>query len=144
MAQSTFATCKAMSLRSFKKLIGWFELPRYDDVTTPSEWPNWLTMAHCSIPFSSHLATRDCNISVSACEIYAINCEIPSIQNAQINLAEVARCTLLVSCSTDLDCCFCRSGRCFSWARALNFKSFWTVYSKLPPSFLFIALALWL
>ena len=36
MAQSTSATRNAMSLRSFKKLIGWFELPRDGDVTTRS------------------------------------------------------------------------------------------------------------
>ena len=37
VAQSASATRKAMSLRSFKKLIGWFELPRDADVTTRRE-----------------------------------------------------------------------------------------------------------
>ena len=36
---------------------------------------------------------------------YTIKCSIPPIQNAQIKLIEVARCTLLVSCLTDLDYC---------------------------------------
>ena len=34
-----------------------------------------------------------------------INCWIPLIQNTQINRAEVARCTLSISCLTDLDYC---------------------------------------
>ena len=43
----------------------------------------------------------------------------------------MARCTLSVSCATDLDyCCFCWSGRCICWTGALNFKSLWTVYVK--------------
>ena len=39
------------------------------------------------------------------CWQYTNNCGIPPIQNTQINHAEVKRCTLLVSCSTDLDYC---------------------------------------
>ena len=34
---------------------------------------------------------------------YTINCRTPSIQNAQIDLAEVARCSLSVVCSADVD-----------------------------------------
>ena len=34
-----------------------------------------------------------------------LNCGIPSIQNTQINSTELARCTLSVSCLTDLDHC---------------------------------------
>ena len=44
-------------------------------------------------------------INLSACGRYTTDCGIPSIQNAQINRTEVARCTLSVSCSTDLDYC---------------------------------------
>ena len=29
-------------------------------------------------------------------------------------------------------CCFCHLGQCISWTPAQNFKSFWTVYAKLP------------
>ena len=63
-------------------------------------------MAHCSTPFLSQMLAlpltsfyvrRECKINVSACERYTISCGIPSIQNTQIDLAEVARCTLLVS-----------------------------------------------
>ena len=38
----------------------------------------------------------------SACGRYTINCGIPPIQDTQIYRAEVAKCTLSVSCSTDL------------------------------------------
>ena len=86
----------------------------------PNDWP-W-HIAACSfylaLPQRSFNVGCECKINVSACERYTINCGIPSIQNAQIDLAEVARCTLFVSCSTDLDCCFCGSGRCISWTRA--------------------------
>ena len=40
------------------------------------------------------------------CERYTVNCGIPPIKNTQfIDSAEVARCTLSVGCSTDLDYC---------------------------------------
>ena len=39
------------------------------------------------------------------CGRYTINCGIPPIQNTQIDCTEVARCTLLVSCPTDLHHC---------------------------------------
>ena len=67
-----------------------------------------------AMPLGSFDVGRECIINVSTCERYTINCGTPSIQNAHIDLAEVARCTLLVNCSTDLDWCFCRSSRCIS------------------------------
>ena len=71
-----------------------------------------ITMAHCSTTFLSYNAT-----SIIQCRGWIINIFIgmwevhywlwdPTIQNTQINSAYLARCTLSVSYSTDLDYCF--------------------------------------
>ena len=85
---------------------------------------------HCSTPILSrpHLAAsiiyvgREYKINVSACERYTIN--VGSLQSRMHK-----------SCWTDLVCCFRRSGRCISWTRTYNFKSFWAVFDKLPRRF---------
>ena len=41
------------------------------------------------------------------CARYTVNCGIPLIQNRENDLAEVARCTILVSCLTDIDRYYC-------------------------------------
>ena len=46
-----------------------------------------------------------CKYYLSACGKYTIHCGFPPIQNTQLDRSEVARCTLSVSCSTDLDYC---------------------------------------
>ena len=48
---------------------------------------------------------RECNVYLSECGRYTSSRGIPPMQNTQIDRTEVARCTLLVSCSTDLDYC---------------------------------------
>ena len=85
----------------------------------PTDWPWHIAARHfyLALLLRSFNVGRECKINVSACERYTMNCGTPSIQNAHIDLAEVARCTLLVSFSTDL-ACFCRSGRYISWTRA--------------------------
>ena len=86
-------------------------------MSDPTNWP-WHIAAHhfyLALPLWLFNVGRKCKINVSACERYTINCGILSIQNTQTDLAEVARCTLPVSCSTGLDCCFCQSGPCISW-----------------------------
>ena len=88
-------------------LTSWFGLPRDAGVTWQRKIQ--LTMAGSSTPFSSGSAA-----SITRCRTgmwnmfsvsgrYTINCEIPPIENSQIDRAEEARCTLSVSCLTDLD-----------------------------------------
>ena len=68
----------------------------------PSDWPWHIEARHfyltLALPLRSFDVWRECKINVSACERYTINCGTPSIQNAQIDPTEVARCTLLLSC----------------------------------------------
>ena len=81
-------------------------------------------------------------INLSRCGRHTIDCVIPPIQNTQIDRAEVVRCTLLVSCSTDLDYCVVFVDRVGVFLEHVHrtFKSFWTVYAKLSRRFLLFRL----
>ena len=72
-------------------------------------WPTDHTLSLRHFDFAFLLLSfdegRECYINLSASLRCTINCGIPSIQNKQIDRAQVAGCTLLVSCSTDLDDC---------------------------------------
>ena len=76
----------------------------------PTDWPWHIATCHfylaLALLLQSFNVRCECKVNVSACERYTTHCGTPAIQNAQIDLAEVARCTVLVSCLTDLDCCF--------------------------------------
>ena len=112
-------------------------------LTSSTVWANWpqLSATHLFYPdLPLQLQAFDvggkCKIYLSACGRYTIDCGIPPIQNTKTDCPEMARCTLSVSCSTDLDyCCFWQSGQCISLTCAQNFKSFLTVYAKLPHHF---------
>ena len=88
----------------------------------PTDWPWHIAACYfhlaLALPLWSFDGGCECKINISTCKRYTINCGTLSIQNAQIDLAAVARCTLLVSCSTYLDCCFCQSSQCISWTCA--------------------------
>ena len=58
----------------------------------PTDWP-WHIAAHLfylnlALPLQSVNVWRECKINVSVCERYTINCGIPSIQNAQMDLTD--------------------------------------------------------
>ena len=67
------------------------------------------------------------------------------MKNTQINRAEVARCTLSESCSTDLDYRFF-----FDWVDVFlahvrrTLKASEGFLNQTSPSFLFISLVIWL
>ena len=58
---------------------------------------------HLAFPLPSFDVGRECKTYLLASGRYTINCGIPPIQNTQIDRVEVARCTLSVSCSTNLE-----------------------------------------
>ena len=100
-------------------------------------------MALSSTPFYLALLLRsfdvgcECKIYLSVYGKYTNNCGIPPIQNTHITCAEVARWTVLVSCSTDLDYCVVIVDRVSVLLGHMHrtLKSFWTVYAKLPCCF---------
>ena len=99
---------------------------------------------HLAFLFRSCDVGRECKICLPACGRYTINCGIPSMQYTQIDRAEVARCTLSVSCSTDLNCCVAddRVGVFLEHVhRTLKASERFTPDF---PSFFFILLAFWL
>ena len=59
-----------------------------------TDWPWHIAARHfylaLTLPLRPFDVGRECKINVSACERYTINCGVPSIQNAQIDLAKVA------------------------------------------------------
>ena len=77
-----------------------FGLPHDAEVT--SRRKTQLAMAGSSTHFHHALPLRSVDVRRRK---YAINYGILPIQNTQIDHAEVARCTLSISCSTDLDNC---------------------------------------
>ena len=81
-------------------LIGWFRLPSDADIMSERE-PNWPWPLLWSFD-----VRREYNIYLSVCGRHTINCGILQIQNTQTDHAEVARCTLAVSCLTNLAYCF--------------------------------------
>ena len=68
-------------------------------------WPYTQQRAIFILLLRSFSIGHECKIFLSVCGRGTNNDWIPPIQNTQINCAEVARCSLLVSCSTDLDYC---------------------------------------
>ena len=88
-------------------LTGWFGLPHESGIIllpTELNWP--CTWQHAIFilprPFD---VWRECQIYLSACGKYSINCRIKPIQNTQINHAQVAKCALSVSGLSDLNYC---------------------------------------
>ena len=129
-------------------LIGWFGLPCDADAMLPRKpnWP-WHWAAHVSIPpccFDHTMSGTNVKIYLSMHGRYTFDCGIPPIQNTQIDHTEVARWTLSVSCSIDLDHCLVfahHSGVIFEHVnRTLKaLKSLW----QTSLSFLLILLAFW-
>ena len=112
-----------------------------------------LTMAHCCTLFfylvlqlwSFNVGCK-CEINLSACGRYVIDCAIPFIQNTQIHRSEVGRCTLSISCSIDPDYCpvFVDEVGVFFLNKCLELKKLLNSSRQTSLSFLFILLAFWL
>ena len=122
-------------------LTGWFRLLPNADVKSlhRSNWP-WHWAAHhfyLALLLRSFDVGCECKIYLSVYGKYTNNCGIPPIQNTHINCAEVARWTVLVSCSTDLDYCVVIVDRVSVLLGHMHttLKSFWMVYAKLPCCF---------
>ena len=93
---------------------------RWHQVTEQANWPWHSATCHFYLPspLPSFNVRCECKVYLSACWRYTINCGIPPIQNTQIDHAEEARCTLFISCLTDLDFCVVfvnQAGGCISW-----------------------------
>ena len=70
-----------------------------------TDWLSAVRHFHLAFPLRSFDVGRECKIHLTACWKYIINYSLTSIQNTQLDRAEVARCTLSVSCSIYLDYC---------------------------------------
>ena len=107
-------------------------------------WP-WQT-AEChfylALPLRPLGVGCKCKINLSAYKRCTIDCWIPPIQNTQIDHAEVARCTLSVSCSTDLDHCLMFVDRVSVFLEHVH-RTF-KVSKRFTPNFPLVSLSLFL